>query len=342
MDDFSSWLQDTARAAGAVDAAVLLREQLSGARPAGAFAAWAASENAGRLHYIDRSAHMRQDPFGFRPWARNAVVVLFTAGWCEPALSEPDLPSPQSKGPYGVISRYVGATDYHTVGRQILAKLAAGLQAEYGSNIQTEVSVDTGAVPEVFLADRAGLGTVGFNRLLRTSHHGSRVFVGVLFTSVPLPTVRAKSVLPAQPCADCRSCLTRCPGHALSENLPVALARCRSYLTIEYRGVLNAEQQQLLGHSLFGCDICTATCPPEEEGEGQRVDLEWLLTVPAADIRRRIAGTALERAGVTLLRRNATVILARKYTADSRPLLARFAGVTASPLLKAQLQAFNN
>jgi len=37
--------------------------------------------------------------------------------------------------------------------------------------------------------------------------------------------------------------------------------RCISYLTIEYRGEFSAEQKEMVGEHLYGCDICQQVCP---------------------------------------------------------------------------------
>ncbi len=85
---------------------------------------------------------------------------------------------------------------------------------------------------------------------------------------------------------------------------------------MEHRGPLTAEQQNLLGDCLFGCDACTAACPPPASGQRLAVDLEWLLLAPAGELRRRIAGTALALS--TDAESRATVSI-RDEVSDRRP-----------------------
>ena len=37
--------------------------------------------------------------------------------------------------------------------------------------------------------------------------------------------------------------------------------RCISYLTIEYKGIIDREFRQPIGNRIFGCDDCLAVCP---------------------------------------------------------------------------------
>jgi epoxyqueuosine reductase len=37
--------------------------------------------------------------------------------------------------------------------------------------------------------------------------------------------------------------------------------RCISYLTIEYKGEFTGDQERMVGHHLYGCDICQEVCP---------------------------------------------------------------------------------
>jgi epoxyqueuosine reductase QueG len=78
---------------------------------------------------------------------------------------------------------------------------------------------------------------------------------------------------------------------------------------MEYRGEFSTDQKRLLGNSLFGCDFCTAACPPANDTATQKVDLEWLLAASNGELKRRLAGTALAYAGPKLLKRNAQAIV---------------------------------
>jgi epoxyqueuosine reductase len=344
--EFATWLRETARACGALDAGCLPAGSLD---PGALHARWdqwlAVPGNRGALPYLERTAAARLDPFAARPWARGAVVVAFAGDWGAIA-QRPDLPPPPPGRPAARVSLYACGRDYHATGQALLARLAAALAAENGAAgtaARFEVCVDTRPVPDVFLAVSAGLGALGRNGLLRTPQHGSRVFIGVLFTSLDLPTVRGGGeVQPA--CAECGACVHACPTGALRADGLVAVRRCRSWLSMECRGPLDAEGQRLLGDCLFGCDGCTAPCPPAVADSARvSVDPDWILRAPAAELARRIAGTALAYAGPTLLKRNAAAVLGQALPAAERQALAAWVlAHSRSPAVCGTVTAWRN
>ncbi len=331
--EFSEWLTKAALAAGALDAACLHPGSLDNNVLEETFEDWLAEGNADRLAYMTRTAAERKAPFAARPWARNAIVVTFRGDWGNTA-ADWDL-KPADKGQLaGYVSAYACGTDYHRVGHGILRSIADQLQTALGYQIQTEACVDTRPAPEVYFAVKGGLGIRGLNRLLRTAEHGSRVFAGVLFTGMDLPEVRHQPHPPALPCTQCRACIQRCPTQALDEDRPIRVDRCRSYLSMEYRGPLSAQQQTWLGNALFGCDICTAACPPKTHGPTYGVDLDWLLRASRGEVRKCLAHSALNYAGVTLLRRNAVAILRNDGSSAAQSLLETVRHKSASPVIQ--------
>ncbi len=352
--DFATWLQETVRAHGALAAGCLARDQLDLDALRHRFDAWLhAAGNAGALGYIDPSLPTRCDPFGARPWAKSCIVVAFPGDWGRTELAPP-LPAPAAAAPAGYISAYACGLDYHTIGQRLLHRLAeavAALAADGHPAIaeaepaRFEACVDTRPVPEVFLAVSAGLGVLGPNGLLRTPQRGSRVFIGALFTSLELPSAASgasvqTATVPA--CAECGACLRKCPTGALRADGLIGVRRCRSWLSMECRGVLTAAQQAMLGDCLFGCDGCTSACPAVAgEGATIAVDVAWLASAPAAEIRRRIDGTALAYAGPTLLRRNALVILGPHLGASARGALRdRILRQSSSPVLRGTVEGW--
>lgn len=321
--EFATWLHDTARACGALAAGCLRADtlDLDGLRTR--WERWlAVPGNRGALPYLERTLAARLDPFAARPWARSAIVVASAGDWGAVAR-RPDLPPPVPGQPAARVSLYACGPDYHGVGHALLQRLAGELVASShaGPEWRFECCVDSRPVPEVFLAVRAGLGGRGRNGLLRTPQHGSRVFIGVLFTSAELPGVALQPELEPT-CAACGACVRGCPTGALRSDGVVAVRRCRSWLSMEQRGALDAEQQALLGECLFGCDGCTAPCPPGgAESATVLVDPAWVLRAPAGELRRRIAGTALAYAGPTLLKRNAAAVLGQSLGARDRAAL---------------------
>jgi epoxyqueuosine reductase len=97
--------------------------------------------------------------------------------------------------------------------------------------------------------------------------------------------------------------------------------RCLSYLTIEIRGGIPAEQRPDLGAHVFGCDVCQDVCPhnaaapiasdpcwqPKPPLRGATLASLW--TMDDRALAEAIEGTALRRAGVRGLRRNLAVAI---------------------------------
>ncbi len=52
-----------------------------------------------------------------------------------------------------------------------------------------------------------------------------------------------------------------CPTQAIVAPYRVDARLCISYLTIEYRGVIDENLRPLLGNRIYGCDDCQLMCP---------------------------------------------------------------------------------
>ncbi|MFO7820952.1 MAG: 4Fe-4S double cluster binding domain-containing protein [Lentisphaeria bacterium] len=295
---------------------ILHPPQLDAARLRQVYQRWLEADNRTKLSYVEESLEERTKPFESRPWAASAMVALFAGDWGNEEAELP-IPRPAENMPAGLISQYALGIDYHKTGRNLMNSALEFVQDEIGDLGKTEICLDTSATPDTALAAAAGLGEIGFNHLLRTTANGSRVFVVTAFLSRKLPVAVSiaarQAVAPA--CNECGKCIAQCPTGALDKNTGVKLALCRSYLTIEHRDAFNQHQAQLIGDILFGCDVCTAACPPAQSPRGVPVDLDWLLRATAGEVKRSIQGTALAYTGVTRLRRNAVAILARHYQA---------------------------
>jgi len=281
---------------------------LAPSRTADAFSAWLERGFHGEMNYMARQAAVRRDPG--RAWheAKSVVVVLHNYY----------SPSPTVSTERYRLARYAQGDDYHQVTRSKLDRLGKELLglADHGSY---RSYVDAGPLPERELAQRAGLGWLAKNTMLIHPRLGSFTFVGCVLTDLEL---EPDAPFEADRCGTCTRCLDACPTGAFPEPHVLDATRCISYLTIEARGDVPAALRALVGEHLFGCDICQEVCPwnvrfaqgAAEPGFQSRSDAEWptlqeILGMDQAAFDERFGDTAIERAGLGGLQRNARVVL---------------------------------
>ena len=100
--------------------------------------------------------------------------------------------------------------DYHYVLQDKLYRLAKGIE-ELTADFEYKGMVDTGALVDTAVAQRAGIGFIGKNGLVISKEFGSYMFLGELITNLDIE--------PDQPvdygCGDCNRCVTACPTSCL-------------------------------------------------------------------------------------------------------------------------------
>jgi epoxyqueuosine reductase len=129
----------------------------------------------------------------------------------------------------------------------------------------------------------------------------------------------------ADRCGSCTRCLDACPTQAFVAPRVLDAGRCISYLTIEHRGEMPPELKPLVGEWLYGCDVCQEVCPWNVSfaravrepafaaravlaGKDARTLAEEIL-VMEDDAYREFRGSAMKRAKLAGLKRNARVVL---------------------------------
>jgi epoxyqueuosine reductase len=177
-----------------------------------------------------------------------AIAIAYQSKLENPPKSKP--------GAYrGILSRSAWGTDYHHVLREKLQKLEAFIrQLEPGAEVVS--MVDTGALSDRAVAERAGLGWVGKNTLMITPEFGSWVFLGELITNLPLPPDTPVE----EGCGDCNICVDACPTGALVQGGQLNAQRCVAYLT-QVKDFIPDEFRGKIGNRLYGCDTCQTVCP---------------------------------------------------------------------------------
>ncbi|HLL70799.1 MAG TPA: tRNA epoxyqueuosine(34) reductase QueG [Pyrinomonadaceae bacterium] len=265
----------------------------------------------GEMNWMARDPERRTDPRLVFPEARSVVVVALN--YFTPHEHPDDAAT-------GKISRYAWGDDYHDVVGGKLKELLAFVKEECPEAVG-KTCVDIQPLMDKAWAVRAGLGWIGKHTNLITREYGSWVFLGELLLNLELVYDTDVS---EDHCGTCTLCIEACPTDAITEAYVVDSNRCISYATIELRAPeIPAEVADRLEGWLYGCDICQDVCPwnrfeqPTAEArfeprEGQvSADLARLLTLTQDEYAARFRRSAIKRAKLTGLQRNARAL--QKY-----------------------------
>lgn len=295
---------------------------------------WLVRGCAGEMSYLGRYREIRADPARLLPGARSVIVVadLYRQpNTPEPAEHEPtggeggpvDSPIPDvssAADPRGRVAQYAWGRDYHRVLRKKLHALADRMHAAIGEPFETRVCVDTAPIVEREWAALAGVGWIGKNTMVLCSELGSFFFLGEIVTTLELAPTDAA----VDRCGSCTRCLEACPTGALTAPYQMDARRCISYLTIEHRGEIPGDLRPLMGDWLYGCDICQDVCPFNRKAPLShepaytpmpgnplvpRASLEVLNDWSRDDYDRSLTGSAIKRASLEMLKRNAAAIV---------------------------------
>ncbi|WP_370878196.1 MULTISPECIES: tRNA epoxyqueuosine(34) reductase QueG [Rhodoplanes] len=281
-----------------------------GIRPAGArFREFLAAGLHGDMDWLADRPERRADPRNLWPEVRTVIMLGVNYGpAADPraVLAQPDR---------GAISVYARGDDYHEVIKPRLKTLARWLVAAGGGDVK--VFVDTAAVMEKPLAAAGGLGWQGKHTNLVSRELGSWLFLGALFTTLPLPPDA-----PARDrCGSCRACLDACPTAAFVAPYRLDPRRCVSYLTIEHKGPIPRELREKLGNRIYGCDDCLAACPWNkyaQAGHDAKLAARDALNAPSlaglaalddAAFRALFRKTAIKRTGRDRVVRNVVIAI---------------------------------
>jgi epoxyqueuosine reductase len=203
----------------------------------------------GDMGWLAERADQRAHPQALWPEASSVVALGLSYAPGFDALE--NLARPDR----GTISVYARHRDYHDVLRGKLKHLAQFMVSRLGGEVK--VFVDTAPVMEKPLAQAAGLGWQGKHTNLVSRAHGSWLFLGEIFTTLPL----AASPASGGGCGTCARCLAVCPTDAFPAPYRLDATRCISYLTIEHQGPIPVALRPLMGNRIYGCDDCLAVCP---------------------------------------------------------------------------------
>jgi epoxyqueuosine reductase len=291
---------------------------------------------------VDKIGFTTADPFTeLRERLRESRDKGYASGFEEPDIEKrvrPDLSLPGAKsiiaialaypsrlkdapksepGAYrGIFCRASWGRDYHHVLRDKLTQLESFLK-ERVPRARTQIMVDTGALSDRAVAERAGIGWSGKNTSIITEEFGSWVYLGEMITDVYLP--------PDQPaedgCGDCNLCIEACPTGALVQPGQLNSQACIAFLT-QTKGFLPDVYRGKIGNRLYGCDTCQTVCPKNrrkdfDHHEEFRPDpeqvkplLKPLLAISNREFKERFGDMAGSWRGKKPIQRNSIIALA--------------------------------
>ena len=203
----------------------------------------------GDMDWLANDPARRADPL--RLWSDVSSIIMLGVNY---GPDEDPLSILEHKT-RGGISVYARGDDYHDLIKKRLKELARWLVANAGGDVK--VFVDTAAVMEKPLAERAGLGWQGKHTNLVSREFGSWLFLGAIFSTLDLE----RDEPDIDHCGSCNACLDVCPTDAFPAPYRLDARKCISYLTIEHKGPIPREFREAMGNRIYGCDDCLAVCP---------------------------------------------------------------------------------
>ncbi|GKU80594.1 tRNA epoxyqueuosine(34) reductase QueG [Paenibacillus sp. L3-i20] len=262
-----------------------------------------------------------------------AIAVAYPSKLIDPPKSEPGARR-------GIMSRSAWGDDYHKVLRDRLAKLNAWL-LERVPEMRSESMVDTGALSDRAVAERAGIGWSAKNCSIISPKLGSWIYLGEMITNLPLQ--------PDEPvtegCGSCTKCIDACPTDALVGPGQLDSKRCISFIT-QTKGMISDEYMRKIGNRLYGCDTCQIVCP-ENKGKNWtqhpelKPDVELakpllvpLLTIGNREFQERYGSTSSAWRGRKPIQRNAVIALGNFKEASAVPDLIRVLESDPRPVLR--------
>jgi epoxyqueuosine reductase len=278
---------------------------------------WLAHGFNAEMKWMERDPAQRADPRGFWPPAQSVVVVALN--YYTPHQHEARSGSDRADTVSGKISRYAWGDDYHDVLGEKLRELLGWIKTKW-PEADGKVCVDIQPVMDKVWGQRAGLGWIGKHTNLITHEFGSWAFIGELLLNL---NVESEPTEVADQCGSCTLCIDACPTNAIVEPYVVDANLCISHATIESRApeIRNDVAEHLEGW-LYGCDICQDVCPwnqttpdSEEPGFQPRAGnvnglLAEILVLKPDTYAQRFRGSAMKRAKLSGLQRNARALLA--------------------------------
>ena len=260
---------------------------------------WLADGCHGEMEWMEARADVRKGPQSMWPEAESVIALGMSYA---PEADPLALAGHPEKAR---ISVYAQGRDYHDTVKKALKALARWL-VEQAPQTTLKVFVDTAPVMEKPLGQAAGIGWQGKHTNLVSREHGSWLFLGAIYTTLPF----APDEPHEERCGSCNACQSACPTDAFPAPYKLDARRCISYLTIEHKGPIPEEFREAIGNRIYGCDDCLAVCPWNKFAAAAHrhrdfapradlvaPDLAELLTLDDAGFRQKFSGSPIKRIG---------------------------------------------
>ncbi len=212
--------------------------------------------------------------------------------------------------PNQAIAAYAHTTpDYHKVIPNKLSQVLEELKVHH-PDLQGWPFADIFPVLERGYAAESGMGWVGKNTCVIDRKQGSYFTLGGMALSIPMDhytDTQSKNY-----CGSCSACISACPTQAFVSPYVLDARKCISYLTIEYRGIIEKSFFPALKGHFFGCDICQQVCPWNKKhvsNEPESFDAKQWLTLTRREFNEAVKDTALNRLRYNMMQRNALIQL---------------------------------
>jgi epoxyqueuosine reductase len=288
---------------------------------------WLARGYAGDMIYLHKSAETRSDIRRFLATARSVIVtgtVYFSDSGSITKSLNPNhgQDSPEHPAHHDVpadrvsVARYARGQDYHHVLAERLTDLVAWMRQQHEDAFDAAIFVDKHHVQERVYAQYAGIGWIGKNTCVINRDLGSWMLLSGVATSLELD-IDAPAF---DQCGACTLCLDACPTGALVEPHTLDATKCISYLTIELRTPIPADQRAAVAGHVFGCDICQDVCPwnlaparsadpawQDQGRDGVRASTLWQRTDD--ELHGFVKGSAMTHLSLSGLRRNLALVI---------------------------------
>ncbi|GAA0134584.1 tRNA epoxyqueuosine(34) reductase QueG [Paenibacillus sp. YSY-4.3] len=268
-----------------------------------------------------------------RPASLISIAVAYPSKLNNPPKSEPGLRR-------GILARSAWGQDYHTVLREAMARLEQFImQRVEGARIES--MVDTGALVDRAVAERAGIGFKAKNCMVISPKWGSWIYLGELITNIPFEPDTPVT----EDCGECTKCIDSCPTGALVGPGELNAQRCISFLT-QTKGFLEDEFMRKIGNRLYGCDTCQMVCPknkgkswnhrPELQPDPETVKplLLPILDLSNREFKERFGSSAAAWRGKKPIQRNAVIALGNFKDQAAVPKLIDIMRNDSRPVLR--------